>query len=62
MVPHRAVCQSWHWLQQTFPYVPGDRVLHKASLSFDVSSRWELFWPLMAGACVILVKTGRREG
>lgn len=56
MMPHRAVCQSWHWLQQTFPYVPGDRVLHKASLSFDVSSRWELFWPLMAGACVILVK------
>ncbi|MGB3535495.1 MAG: amino acid adenylation domain-containing protein [Microcoleaceae cyanobacterium] len=56
MMPHRAVCQSWRWLQETFPYKQSDRVLHKASLSFDVSSRWELFWPLMAGACVIVAK------
>jgi amino acid adenylation domain-containing protein/thioester reductase-like protein len=56
MMPHLAVCQSWHWLQDTYPFAPEDRVLHKASLSFDVSSRWELFWPLMAGACVILAK------
>ncbi|NEP91431.1 MAG: non-ribosomal peptide synthetase [Okeania sp. SIO2C2] len=56
MMPHRAVCQSWRWLQETFPYQRSDRVLHKASLSFDVSSRWELFWPLMAGACVIVAK------
>ncbi len=56
MMPQRAVCQSWRWLQETFPFVADDRILHKASLSFDVSSRWELFWPLMAGACVILAK------
>ncbi|NEQ66973.1 MAG: amino acid adenylation domain-containing protein [Symploca sp. SIO2D2] len=56
MMPHRAVCQSWGWLQETFPYQKSDRILHKASLSFDVSSRWELFWPLMAGSCVVLAK------
>ncbi|NET66950.1 MAG: amino acid adenylation domain-containing protein [Moorea sp. SIO1G6] len=56
MMPHRAVCQSWRWLQETFPFVKSDRILHKASLSFDVSSRWELFWPLMAGASVVLAK------
>ena len=58
MMPHRAVCRSWHWLQKTFSYDNGDRVLHKASLSFDVSSRWELFWPLMAGACIVFAKPG----
>lgn len=55
-MPHRAVCQSWRWLQTAHPYYESDRVLHKASLSFDVSSRWELFWPLMAGACVVFAK------
>ena len=58
MMPHRAVCGSWRWLQETYPYDKSDFVLHKAPLSFDVSSRWELFWPLMAGACVVLAKPG----
>lgn len=62
MMPHRAICQSWYWLQETFPYQKSDRVLHKTSLSFDVSSRWELLWPLMAGASVILAKPdGEKE-
>nr|VFK30975.1 MAG: amino acid adenylation domain-containing protein/thioester reductase domain-containing protein [Candidatus Kentron sp. MB] len=56
MMSHLAICQSWRWLQSAFPFTPKDRVLHKAPLGFDVSSRWELFWPLMAGACVILAR------
>ncbi|NEP00463.1 MAG: AMP-binding protein, partial [Symploca sp. SIO2E9] len=61
MMPHKAVCQSWRWLQKTFGFVRGDRVLHKTSLSFDVSTRWELLWPLMAGARVILAKPNAQK-
>src|SRR5262249_31984730 len=36
---------------------PSDRVLQKTPLSFDVSV-WELFWPLLTGARLVLARPG----
>jgi amino acid adenylation domain-containing protein len=57
MVPHQAICQGFLWMQENFPIMPQDRILQKLPLTFDFSF-WELFWPLMNGACVILAKPG----
>lgn len=57
-MPHRGICHSWRWLQRLFSYQPDDRVLLKSPLGFDVSSRWELLWPLMSGACVVVSRPG----
>src|SRR5262249_13672143 len=40
-----------------FPLTPEDRVMQKTSICFDVSV-WELFWPLTAGAALVLAKPG----
>src|SRR5262249_36625668 len=37
-----------------------DRVLHKTPFSFDVSV-WEMFWPLMMGATVVLARAGGQQ-
>lgn len=49
---HRAICNRLNWMQETFELQPGERILHKTPISFDVSV-WELFWPLMSGATLI---------
>jgi amino acid adenylation domain-containing protein len=50
---HRGACNRIHAMQRQFGLSPGDRVLQKTPLSFDVSV-WELFWPLSVGAAVVL--------
>ena len=57
MIGHRGVCNRLHWMQETFGLTPTDRVLQKTPFSFDVSV-WELFWPLIAGAAVVLARPG----
>ncbi|MEH1781195.1 MAG: amino acid adenylation domain-containing protein [Nostoc sp.] len=57
MVNHQAICQGFLWMQETFPITQSDRILQKLPLTFDFSF-WELFWPLMTGACVVLAKPG----
>ena len=57
MVNHQAICQGFVLMQEIFPITPQDRILQKMPLTFDFSF-WELFWPLMTGACVVLVKPG----
>jgi amino acid adenylation domain-containing protein len=57
MVSHRAVLNHLRWRQGYFPLSPGDRGLHKASVSFD-DSVWEVFEPLLAGARLILARPG----
>jgi len=56
-VSHRAIANRLHWMQQAFPLGPQDRVLHKTPFSFDVSV-WELFWPLLAGAGIVIADPG----
>ena len=53
VVSHRAIVNRLAWMQGTFGLQPGDRVLQKTPVGFDVSV-WELFWPLCEGATLVL--------
>ncbi|WP_162911640.1 non-ribosomal peptide synthetase [Streptomyces koyangensis] len=45
------------WAQSVFALDGSDRVLQKTSVGFDVSV-WELFWPLLVGAGLVLARPG----
>ncbi|RSZ55173.1 amino acid adenylation domain-containing protein, partial [Massilia atriviolacea] len=55
MNEHHAVANRLHWMQERFALDAHDRVLQKTPFSFDVSV-WEFFWPLLAGAAIVLAK------
>jgi amino acid adenylation domain-containing protein len=55
MICHRSLSNHLLWRHSYFRLSPTDRVLHKASFSFD-DSVWELLEPLTAGACVVMAK------
>ncbi|HEX5885947.1 MAG TPA: amino acid adenylation domain-containing protein, partial [Pyrinomonadaceae bacterium] len=56
MITHRGAVNNLHWRQSKWPLTPDDRVLQSYSFSFDPSV-WATFWPLLAGACIILPRT-----
>ncbi|MEO6504220.1 MAG: amino acid adenylation domain-containing protein [Jatrophihabitantaceae bacterium] len=56
-VPHRGLVNRLAWMQARYALTPGERVLQKTPISFDVSV-WELFWPLICGATVVLAEPG----
>ncbi|MEU8264295.1 amino acid adenylation domain-containing protein [Micromonospora sp. NPDC048999] len=61
MNEHEAMANRLHWMQRTFGLTPGEGVLHKTPVSFDVSL-WELFWPLLVGArCVVARPSGHLD-
>ncbi|CAN5828490.1 hypothetical protein BH23ACT10_BH23ACT10_17660 [soil metagenome] len=61
MLKHRNVAHQMLWMQQYFELDPSDRMLLKTPFSFDMSV-WELFWPLSAGAhLVIAAPDGHRD-
>ncbi|MEU0374183.1 amino acid adenylation domain-containing protein, partial [Streptomyces sp. NPDC006283] len=43
------------WMQERFPLDAADRVAQKTPYGFDVSA-WEFFWPLIAGACIVVAR------
>src|SRR5262249_27157154 len=45
------------WMQRQYRLRPADCVLQKTPYSFDVSV-WEFFWPLLAGARLVLARPG----
>ncbi len=53
LLSHAAICNRLQWMQDTYRLRPGDRVLQKTPYTFDVSV-WEFFWPLLAGATLVL--------
>jgi amino acid adenylation domain-containing protein/non-ribosomal peptide synthase protein (TIGR01720 family) len=57
MNSHRAIVNRIRWMQRTFRLTAADRVLQKTPASFDVSV-WEFFWPLTAGACLVVARPG----
>ncbi|AUX32050.1 MULTISPECIES: non-ribosomal peptide synthetase [Sorangium] len=57
VVSHRAACNHLRWRQEAYPLGPGDRFLQKASPGFDIAI-WETFAPLIAGATLVLARTG----
>ncbi len=57
LVPHRAIVNRVLWMQETYGLRPGERVLHKTPVTFDVSL-WELLWPLAAGGTSVQARPG----
>jgi len=54
---HAGWTNRMQWMQAQYPLTPGDTVLHKTVLSFD-DSAVEIFWPLIAGATVVMLPPG----
>ncbi len=57
MNTHRGICNRLLWMQEYFALTTTDRVLQKTPFSFDVSV-WELFWPLLVGARMVVAAPG----
>jgi amino acid adenylation domain-containing protein len=60
MNTHRGVCNRLLWMQDTYALTAADRVLQKTPFSFDVSV-WELFLPLLTGACLVMAQPGGHQ-
>ncbi|HZA11267.1 non-ribosomal peptide synthetase [Mycobacterium sp.] len=52
---HAGIRNRLLWMQDAYPLTADDRVLHKTPMSFDPSV-WEIFWPLIVGARVVIAK------
>ncbi|MER7186876.1 amino acid adenylation domain-containing protein, partial [Streptomyces hyaluromycini] len=57
VVSHAGIVNRLGWMQDRFGLAAGDRVLHKTPFGFDVSV-WELFWPLLQGAVMVVARPG----
>jgi amino acid adenylation domain-containing protein len=57
VITHQAIVNRLLWMQEAFQLTPSDRVMQKTPFGFDVSV-WELFWPLMNGATMVLARPG----
>ncbi|HKV81106.1 MAG TPA: amino acid adenylation domain-containing protein [Candidatus Sulfotelmatobacter sp.] len=54
---HEGIVNRLLWMQQMYQLTGRDRVLQKTPFSFDVSV-WEFFWPLLAGATLVVARPG----
>lgn len=54
---HRGVLNRLFWMQQAYGLAPDEAVLQKTPIGFDVSV-WELLWPLMVGARLVMAPPG----
>lgn len=54
---HRGIVNRLRWMQAEYQLGTADVVLQKTPMSFDVSV-WEFFWPLLAGARLVLARPG----
>ncbi len=59
-VPHAGLLNRLLWMQEQYGLSADDRVLQKTPFSFDVSV-WEFFWPLLAGACLVVAAPGEHK-
>ena len=55
MVSQRSVVNRLTWMQRGYGLGPGDTVLQKTPITFDVSV-WELFWPVLVGARLVMAR------
>jgi amino acid adenylation domain-containing protein len=60
MNTHRAIVNRLLWMQEAYGLGLDDRVLQKTPFSFDVSV-WELFWPLLVGARLVMARPGGHQ-
>ncbi|HYG62699.1 MAG TPA: amino acid adenylation domain-containing protein, partial [Thermoanaerobaculia bacterium] len=56
-ISHRAILNRLLWMQEALRLSAKDRVLQKTPFGFDVSV-WELFWPFVTGACLVVARPG----
>jgi amino acid adenylation domain-containing protein len=62
MNTHQGIVNRLLWMQDAYQLTAADRVLQKTPFSFDVSV-WEFFWPLLAGAKLVVARPGgHRDG
>ncbi|MEV0296105.1 amino acid adenylation domain-containing protein [Nocardia sp. NPDC050710] len=54
---HAGIANRLLWMQHAYALGADDSVLHKTPATFDVSV-WELFWPLIAGARLVVAEPG----
>jgi amino acid adenylation domain-containing protein len=54
---HRGLYNRLAWMQSAYALTPGEGVLQKTPIGFDVSV-WELLWPLQTGARMVLAAPG----
>jgi amino acid adenylation domain-containing protein len=57
LISHKSICNRLLWMQEYFNIDKNDRVLQKTPFDFDVSV-WEFFWPLIAGAALVMAEPG----
>ena len=57
---HRGIVNRLDWMQRRYRLGADDVVLQKTPASFDVSV-WEFFWPLLAGARMVLARPGGQK-
>ncbi|MGC5330357.1 amino acid adenylation domain-containing protein [Micromonospora sp. DT62] len=57
LIEHGAIVNRLRWMQDAYRLDASDRVLQKTPVGFDVSV-WELFWPLITGATLVLARPG----
>ncbi len=57
---HHGLVNRLTWMQQHYPLSENDRILQKTPFSFDVSV-WEFFWPLIAGARLVVAQSGGHQ-
>jgi amino acid adenylation domain-containing protein/FkbM family methyltransferase len=61
VVQHGGLVNRLLWMQHEYRLGPADRVLQKTPFGFDVSV-WEFFWPLVAGAVLVVARPdGHRD-
>lgn len=60
MNTHEGICNRLVWMQSSYPLTETDAVAQKTPLGFDVSV-WELFWPLLTGARLIIAPPGAHK-
>jgi len=56
VIPHAGIVNRLLWMQAQYHLTAADRVVHKTSLSFDVSV-WEMLWPLLAGSGIVIASS-----
>ncbi len=57
LIEHHALVNRLFWMQKKYPLDPGDTILQKTTVTFDVSV-WELFWWSLGGATLCLLPPG----
>lgn len=57
---HQAIVNHMDWVQSEMRLVPGDRVLQKTAIGFDVAV-WEWCAPLLTGATLVIAKPGGQK-